>query len=152
MAANKNQLIAHILPLSNAQEFSAAKNEWKLVGVELMEDWDSCPCGQSIKELCYIRNIFNGKETYVGNVCVNRFIGIETGNLFTGLKRIANDDLANANADLINHAYALGYIYEKEYKFLMETRLKRNLSQKQMEWKVKINRRIVNQTVVQRRQ
>ena len=63
--------------------------------------------------------------TYVGNVCINRFIGIDTGNLFGGLKRIARDRSANANTDLIEHAQKFGYLYEKEYDFLMETRHKR---------------------------
>ena len=150
MEHNFERLKAHILPLSNASEFSAAKSEWKLVGVEIQEEFDSCPCGQPIKELCYIKNQLNGNKTYVGNVCVNRFIGIETGNLFAGLKRIAKDDTANANEDLIIHAYRLGYIYETEYQFLMQTRHKRKLSEKQLAWKQKINRRITNQTVVRR--
>lgn len=140
----------HILPLSQSDDFYYAKNEWLLVGVEIKEEWDSCPCGQDIKELCYIENQLNGNKTYVGNVCVNRFIGIETGNLFAGLKRIASDDNANANEDLIIHSYKLGYIYEREYQFLMQTRLKRKLSEKQLNWKQKINRRITNQTVVRR--
>lgn len=80
-----------------------------------------------------------------------RFLEIETGNLFAGLKRIAKDDTANPNADLIIYAYKLGYIFEKEYGFLMETRNKRKLSTKQLTWKQKINRRIISQTVVRRR-
>ena len=150
MEHNFERLKAHILLLSNSQDFYAAKNEWKLVGVEIQEDWDNCPCGQAIKELCYIENQFNGNKTYVGNVCVNQFIGIQTGNLFAGLKRIAKDNSANANEDLILHAYQLGYIYEKEYQFLMQTRRKRKLSEKQLAWKQKINWRIVNQTVVRK--
>ena len=151
MEHNFERLKAHILPLSTSQNFSAARTEWKLVGIEISEEFDHCPCGQEIKEHCYIENQLNGNTTYVGNVCVNRFIGIETGSLFSGLRRIAEDDTANANADLIIHAYKFGYIFESEYKFLMETRLKRKLSAKQVAWKQKINRRIVNKTIVQRR-
>lgn len=150
MDHNFEKLKAHIIPLSKASDFYNAKSEWKLIGVEIQEDWDNCPCGQAIKELCYIQNQLNSNETYVGNVCVNQFIGIDTGNLFAGLKRIANDNNANANEDLIMHAYQLGYIYENEYHFLMQTRRKRKLSDKQLAWKQKINMRIVNQTVVRR--
>ncbi len=150
MGHNFERLKDHILPLSNSFDFFAAKKEWKLVGVEIQEDWDNCPCGQDIKELCYIENQLNGNKTYVGNVCVNQFIGIQTGNLFSGLKRIAKDNSANANEDLIIHAYQLGYIYENEYRFLMQTRRKRKLSVKQTAWKEKINWRIVNQTVVRK--
>lgn len=150
MSHNFENLKRHILPLSNSDEFHSAKNEWKLVDIEIQEDWDSCPCGKEIKELCYIKNQLNENKTYVGNVCVNQFIGIKTGNLFAGLKRIAKDTSANANEDLIMHSYNLGYIYESEYKFLMDTKRKRNLSEKQKSWKEKINRRIVNKTVVKR--
>ncbi|WP_157822842.1 hypothetical protein [Shewanella sp. ALD9] len=52
MEHNFEKLKEHILPLSNATDFYQAKNEWKLVGVEINEGWDNCPCGQSIKELC----------------------------------------------------------------------------------------------------
>lgn len=59
---------------------------------------------------------------------------------------------ANANSDLIEHAYRMGYLYgEKEYTFLKQTMRKRNLSAAQIAWKVKINRRIVGQTVVRKR-
>lgn len=148
MEHNFDKLKAHILPLSKSRDFYTAKNEWKLVGLEIQEDWDNCPCGQAIKELCYIENILNGNKTYVGNVCVNQFLEIKTGNVFAGLKRIAKDNSANANEDLVLHAYQLGYIFDKEYQFLMQTRNKRKLSDKQLAWKQKINRRIVNKTIV----
>ena len=151
MEHNFERLKAHILPLSKSQDFAAARKEWRLIGVEISEEFDNCPCGQDIKEHCFIENTVTGQVTYVGNVCINRFIGIDTGNLFDGLKRIAKDAAANANKDLIDHAYRLGYIYETEYTFLMETRLKRKVSPKQRAWKEKINRRIANQTVVRRR-
>jgi hypothetical protein len=110
-------LAQHILPLSNSKDFNVARTEWALVGIEVSEEFDQCPCGQDIKEHCYIKNQLNGNATYVGNVCINRFIGISTGNLFAGLRRIADDDAANANEDLIYHAYKFGYIFETEYKF-----------------------------------
>jgi hypothetical protein len=151
MEHNFERLKAHILPLSVSTDFNTARTEWILIGIEVSEEFDNCPCGQEIKEHCYIQNQLNGNTTYVGNICINRFIGIKTGNLFAGLKRIVDDDTANANEDLICNAYKFGYIYEKEYKFLMDTRFKRKLSAKQIAWKQKINRRIINKTVVQRR-
>jgi hypothetical protein len=85
-------------------------------------------------------------------VCINRFIQIDTGNLFDGLKRIAADISANANHDLIEHAYRMGYLFgEREYTFLKQTALKRKLSPAQIAWKEKINRRILAQTIVRHR-
>jgi hypothetical protein len=149
---NFESLKAHILPLSVSQIFDVARKEWSLIGVEISDEFDQCPCGQDIKEHCYISNRHNGNATYVGNVCINRFIQIETGSLFDGLKRIAADLTANANNDLIEHAYRMGYLYsEKEYNFLKQTMRKRDFLPAQIAWKVKINRRIVAKTVVQRR-
>ena len=150
--SNFERLKAYILPLSLSSNFEAGRQEWDLVAVEISEEWDNCPCGQDIKEHCYIRNRHNGNSTYVGNVCINLFIQISTGNLFEGLKRIAQDDTANANNDLIEHACRMGYLYsEKEYRFLLQTARKRILSKAQVDWKRKINRRILAQTIVQRR-
>jgi len=148
---NFERLKAHILPLSKAKDFESARTEWKLVAVEISDEFDNCPCGQEIKEHCYIENTRTGNKTYVGNVCINRFIGIDTGNLFDGLKRIAEAEIANANEDVIEYANERGFLFDKEYDFLMDTRRKRKLSPKQIEWKRKINRRIINQIVVQKR-
>ncbi|MDR1350628.1 MAG: hypothetical protein LBJ59_07635 [Zoogloeaceae bacterium] len=148
---NFERLKAHILPLSCSDRFEIARTERDLIGVEITEDFDNCPCGQEIKEHCYITNRITGNSTCVGNVCINRFLGIDTGTLFEGLKRIAKDPSANANLDVINHGLKLGFIYDSEYKFPVETRLKRKLSTKQLEWKCKINRRITQQIVVRHR-
>lgn len=151
MSHNLELLSAHILPLSVAKSFALARAEWVLDFVEISDQFDSCPCGQSIKEHCYIRNTLTGAETYVGNVCVNRFLGIDTGSLFDGLKRIKANPQANANLALIRYAESKGYLFDKEPEFLRATVLKRALTSKQKDWKEKINRRILNQTVVQRR-
>ncbi|MDE1467973.1 hypothetical protein [Aurantiacibacter sp. D1-12] len=143
---------AHILPLSQAGIFDVAKTEWNLVAVEISEEWDTCPCGQDIKEHCYIENKLTGSKTYVGNVCINRFIGIDTGTLFDGLKRISNDPEANPNIAVIEYAWERGFLFgEDEYRFLLSTARKRSLSERQASWKRKINRRILNQTVVKTR-
>jgi hypothetical protein len=53
---------------------------------------------------------------------------------------------------LIEHAWKMGYLYsEKEYSFLLQTMRSRKLSANQLAWKEKINRRIVQQTVVKSR-
>lgn len=143
---NREKLVNHILLLSEADSFEEALQEWKLVDVSISED--KCPCGQDIKERCHIKNIKNGNITFVGNVCINRFMGVETGRLFDGFKRIQQDDTANANKDLIEYAYKAGHIFNSEYKFLMETKNKRKLSPKQLAWKQKINQRILKGNTV----
>ncbi len=152
MSHNSEALKAHILPLSVSNDFNIARTEWDLVAVEVSDEWDNCPCGQDIKEHCFIRNRLTGRQTYVGNICINRFMQISTGTLFAGLKRIADNLDANANDDVIEYAYKNGYLYsEKEYTFLKQTKNKRILYPRQLDWKRKINRRILNHTIVAKR-
>lgn len=148
---NFERLKEHILPLSLASTFEKARTEWTLESIEISDEFDSCPCGQEIKEHCYIRNRVTGHLTYVGNVCVNRFLGIDTGSLFDGLRRIKENPSANANLAVIAYAERRGFLFEKESEFLRSTVRKRLLSEKQKAWKEKINRRIVSETVVRRR-
>lgn len=139
-----SRLRSHILARSEADKFEIARHEWRVTGVELVQEMDQCPCGQEIMELCYIKNRKTGHLTYVGNVCVKRFIGRSTGNLFEGLRRIQEDIEANLNEDLIEYAWAKGYLTsEKEYRFLRRTRKKRLLSPAQVRWKSDVNRRIL---------
>ncbi|MGN7102494.1 hypothetical protein ACTHR6_12830 [Ralstonia holmesii] len=151
MTHNFERLKAHILPLSRASTFEAARSEWVLDSIEVSDEFDLCPCGQDIKEHCYLRNTVTGHQTYVGNVCVNRFIGIDTGTLFDGLRRIKDNPAANPNLAVIAYAEAKGFLYDKEPQFLRSTVRKRVLSSAQKAWKEKINRRILNGTVVKRR-
>lgn len=151
MSQNFERLRDHILPLSQAETFEAARTEWVLECIEITDEFDYCPCGQEIKEHCYIRNKVTGHKTYVGNVCVNRFIGIDTGNLFDGLRRIKENPTANPNLAVIAYAESQGFLFDKEPRFLRETALKRVLTAPQKAWKEKINRRILKGTVVKRR-
>ena len=151
MTHNFERLREHILPLSKSKNFEAARVEWILESVEVSDEFDSCPCGQDIKEHCYILNKVTGHRTYVGNVCVNRFIGIDTGSLFDGLRRIRENSGANPNLAVIAYAEARGFLFEKEPDFLRATVRKRVLSSAQKAWKEKINRRILQGTVVRRR-
>jgi hypothetical protein len=151
MSQNFERLKVHILSLSRASTFEAARSEWVLDSIEVSDEFDSCPCGQDIKEHCYLRNTVTGHQTYVGNICVKRFIGIDTGSLFEGLRRIKEDPVANPNVAVIAYAESKGFLFDKEPEFLRATVRKRILSAAQKAWKEKINRRIVNGTVVKRR-
>lgn len=148
---NFEKLKAHILTRSIAQDFNAARTEWDLLFVEISDEPDHCPCGQQILEHCYIRNRLTRQETYVGNVCINRFLNIDTGNLFDGLKRIRDDQSANANEAVIEYAQKNGFLFENEYRFLHSTKLKRKPTGRQLAWKIKINQRIISRTVVRSR-
>ena len=48
---NFERLKEHIIPLSKANQFDDAKNEWRLVGVQIQEEFDNCPQIPSPPEL-----------------------------------------------------------------------------------------------------
>lgn len=148
----------HILPLSvEKTNFEAAKTEWELDHVKITEEFGKCPCSHPIKEHCYMINKKNGNSTYVGNVCVRRFMDIDTGNLFSGLAQIKKKNTTKPNIAVIEYARKKGYLYDaddgddnREYNFLKGIRQKRKLTPKQEHWLQKINRRIIEAIVVRR--
>lgn len=152
MTTGQLLLKKHIVDLSHSNEFDVARAEWKLVRIEISEDFGQCPCGQDILEHCFIRNQITGRETWVGNVCINRFLGIDAGTLFDGFKRISANLAANANDAVIEYAQANGHLFDNEYDFLKSTKRKRTLTSKQISWKQKINQRILEGVVVKARQ
>ena len=147
---NYEALSKHILALSDADSFTVAKFEWAVDGVYFNDEWDTCPCGTPIKELCYLKNIKNGNKTYVGNVCVKQFFNIDKSSLFKALDRIRTASASRPNIELFEYAKSKGYLYngnEEEFYF-SQIGKRRDLSIKQQDWLMKINRRIVSQTVV----
>lgn len=135
----------HILSLSNAKNINQAILEWKWVDIRIISN-SSCPCGKKpIKENCVLENKLNNNITKVGNVCVNQFIGINTGNVFSGLNRIINHPTTkNPNKALIDFAYSTKAIDQKEHNFLNDIRNKRNLSTKQKKWRNSLNKKLIS--------
>lgn len=146
---NFKKLSAHIVGLSEADNFDDAKSEWKLDRVCFTKGLDRCPCGVKIIEHCYLKNDKNGKTTWVGNVCVRKFMEIDAGKLFSALRNVRKNPSAKPNTALIEYAWKRGYLYSKsEYEFLTSIHKKRKSSEKQVQWLRKINRRIIGTIVV----
>lgn len=143
------KLKAHILKSENKSDFNEARKEWMLDYIVVTEVSGSCPCGQKIKEHCHLKNKLNQKTTFVGNVCVHRFIEIDARPIFRGLKAVQKSNIAKPNVALIEYANGRGFLYgENEFDFLQNIKRKRSLSEAQESWLTKINRRIVGEIVV----
>jgi len=87
---NFKQLVENITHYSeNKKNVNYSKDDKIYIG-SLMRNWEKtssewepmfteentegvCECGRSIRNLCHIRNIVNGKELIVGSHCVNQF-------------------------------------------------------------------------------
>ena len=140
-AHNFKELKCHILGLSDAKSWSAARLEWEFETSDRREG-SSCPCGVKILERCHISNKKNGNETFVGNVCIKRFKP-EIAKALDGLARVAKDPTKAPNDALVRLAYDKGLINDHAAAFLFSTARKRNLTGKQAAYRRNLNVRIV---------
>jgi hypothetical protein len=141
---NFEQLKAAILALSRATEWEVAKKEWRLVDVSEAEEPETCLCGHyPIIELCAIANATTGNSVDVGNVCVKRFLGFRSDLIFQSLTRIRADRDKATGPDATAFFYERGVINDWEYQFQQSTMRKRDLSERQL-----LSRRRINEKVL----
>lgn len=134
----------NILNLSHTSDWKAAIKEWRLVDVVESEIPETCLCGHfPIIEICTIKNIVTGKYAEVGNVCVKRFIGIRSDLIFSSIKKVKSDISKSFNVKSIDFFHDMGVINDYEYKFSCDTFRKRNLSERQLDVRQKINTKIL---------
>lgn len=142
---NFKQLKFEILALSRATDWDTARKEWALVEIDEVQIPEACLCGCHcpIIEVCEIFNRITGHSTEVGNICVKRFLGIRSDLIFKALKRIRKDNQKSLNEDAIVFFKDKGLFNDWEYAFLHNTKRKRNLSAKQLEHRLRINRKVL---------
>lgn len=145
--SNQFKLIEGIIALSVAKTWDEAKLEWDLKHVYREDEPLICLCGHTpIIEICVLQNRQNGKSAIVGNVCVNKFLGLESDLIFAGLRRVAKDTSKALNAAATNYAHEQGWITDWEKEFSSDTNRKRRLTAKQALKRAEINRRILART------
>jgi hypothetical protein len=145
MSNNFDTLQREIIALSVADTWDKAVKEWSLNYIEMLDEAvETCLCEHyPLKELCFLMNHENGYETMVGNVCVNRFMGIDSESIFRGFKRIMKDPTKAASVELADYAYSSHLIDEWEHTFLEDTVALRRLSLRQANKRHEINTRLV---------
>lgn len=140
-------LSARLLELSNSKVWAHARHEWRLDRVENLEDgedFETCMCTHHpIKELCYLRNVVNNNEAMVGNVCVNKFMGLGSEVIFASLRRIRKDVSCGISVLLANYALKHKLISQWEHTFSLDNIGRRKLSLKQHTKREEINRRLL---------
>jgi hypothetical protein len=132
------------LKLSESDNWALARAEWDLQEIYFEDEPSTCLCSKyPIIEICVLRNRKNGNVAEVGNVCVNKFLGIPSKIIFDGLKRVSKDSSKALNADASHYAFRKGWISEWEHGFLTDTARKRELTGKQLAKRQEINRRVL---------
>jgi len=107
---------------------------------------DECLCGHSpIIKLCILKNTVNGNTVTVGNCCVTKFTHLPSARVFDAFKRVLKDYSKSLNPATLTMVYKQGVINEWEYRFYTDTMRKRNLSEKQMFIRKRINYKILKQ-------
>jgi len=136
-----------IIELSKANTWDRAKQEWVLHDIVDYDYYEyNCLCGHPIKELCILKNKYNGKETIVGNCCVKKFLKhFNSERIFSSIKRVKKEINKSFNTDFIQIAHDKGIITDWEYDFYMNIWCKQNrqLAKKQLLKKIEINKKIL---------
>lgn len=145
---NWYKLKEKLLTLSNSKDWSFAKNEWTLDHIYYIEKWEeyeTCSCGHNpIQEVCVIRNLENHNSAIVWNICVQKFIDqIDSWNLFDWFKRISKDLSSWPSRELIEYVFDKWHITQYEYNFCKEKFGKKNFYWKQMDFRKRINQKIL---------
>ncbi|WP_322614035.1 hypothetical protein [Pseudomonas sp. BIC9C] len=138
-------LTREILALSQSVAWDEAKREWTLHNIYEADEFETCLCGHyPIKEICVLQNKKNLNKATVGNCCVKKFIGLPSDLIFQAVKRVRKDEGKSLNFEAITHAYSKGWINEWEYKFSIDTMRKRNLSGNQLQKRMQVNAKMLN--------
>ena len=144
----KFKLFDEIVNLSDSEDWDYAKLEWHLEGFDRADrnNPETCLCGKPhIIDVCILRNSKNNQSARVGNVCVKKFMNLPSDKILACFKRIQKDPENALNAETIKHAHVNGWLRGDDKKFINSTNRKRknNLTDKQLEWRTDINKRII---------
>lgn len=142
--SNEYKLAEEICKLSESKIWESAKLEWELNSIYYQSEPETCLCGHSpIKEICILRNKINKNFASVGNVCVNKFIGLPTETMFDSLQKVRKDIAKSFNEQMIDFIFEKKWINEWEKTFYLNNRLKRILTGKQKSKKIGINQKVL---------
>lgn len=141
---SQEQLHEEIIARSEATTWALARQEWGLKNIWMSDTAQTCLCGpHPIKEICEIENQVNGATTEVGNCCVNHFLGMNSEQFFTSVRKVRADGEASFNEATIEFAHGLGIITDWERGFYLDIWRKRVLSPKQLNRKRQINEKMM---------
>ena len=143
---------------SVSRDWDLSRKEWRVTRIEDREGEEglTCICGHyPIKEVVHLINTRNHKKVIVGNICIQKIQADSNGStqkVIAAFKRIKNDELASANRELLDYAYQQGTLSKKEYDFYSDIWRKKVLSQRQEDWKITLNDKILTTFTPQRLQ
>lgn len=138
-----HRLAEEIVTRSAADTWEKARREWELVDIWIDRDEPGvCLCGHpGIVEKCGLVNRVNGNSAVVGNVCVTRFLGLDSKPIFDGFKRVTRDPSAGLSPAAVLYAFRRGWVNDWEKGFCLDT-FGKPLTPRQRAVRVGINERV----------
>ena len=141
----KYKLAEEIIKLSQADTWDEAEWEWSLDIIYEADEPETCLCGHHpIKEIWVLKNLHNNNPAVVGNCCVKMFMGLPSDLIFQAAKRVRKDKRNSLNTEAIQHAYDRGWIDDWQRGFYLNIMRKRNLTQPQLNKKIQVNEKVLN--------
>jgi hypothetical protein len=142
---NFEQLKAEMIARSHDKEWQQAKLEWDLYDVFRVAEEQVCLCGhQPIFQICTLHNHLTQKKAEVGNVCVERFLGMRSRRIFSALKRIRGDLKRSLNKEAIEMFQKLKVIaYADAEEYLSFYRKRKHVTPEQLALKQEINEAVL---------
>lgn len=143
---NFEQLKAEMIARSQDKDWQQAKLEWDLELVFQVGDPQVCLCGhQPILQICTLRNHLTNKRAEVGNVCVERFLGMRSRRIFSALKRIRADLKRSLNKEAIEMFQKLKVIsYGDAEEYLTFYRKRKWVTEEQWALKQEVNQAVLD--------
>jgi hypothetical protein len=146
MTKEKYNLFEELIKSSFSKNWNEAQFEWQLdsvIDLRNSNEYESCLCGHfPIKKLCFIKNSKTGAEKIVGSCCAKKFDN-DWIKIFDGIDKIHFYKGESTNYETLEFANKKGYINDWEFSFYLDIIRKRNLSEKQLEYKSKINNKLL---------
>jgi len=136
---NFQKLLDVILPKSVAKTWEQAKSEWSFFGAIHDDAWGHCACEHRIKERCFIQNKNTRDVVVIGNVCVDRFLGVSTTHILEMLRRMRTDKTLTLPIIIVNEMVKQNFIDVASRDFYSSVLASTTLSDKQFEWYMRIN-------------
>jgi hypothetical protein len=140
-----SRLVEAILSRSVADNWQQALQEWWLESIYFTHIPTPCLCGHPSLEHCLLVNRNNGRTTEVGNLCVTRFMNIDSERLFRALRQVRKNRQAALNPEVTELAHEMGLINDWERMFSLDTCHKPTnwLSPAQLAKRVRINQKVI---------
>jgi hypothetical protein len=137
------KLVSELISRSFANDWDTAKSEWSLSNV-WQQAGGVCVCGkEDIVHHSELTNIFTSQTLVVGSCCVKKVLDFRPDLVLTGLQKLKEG--GNMNEEAIYFAYNNKWITELERDFCLSVKRKRTFSEKQYNWLITIEKKVLKE-------